>query len=230
MVDDRIDDERARRNSALDGLGKLIDGIVVQECVRHYDALTQEHQFTSKLAGAVERELAGTRIDGCSVDVSLQDTPDKGPGSLERKIGADLYISVVLQSDDEEHPVSKGILVQAKWDRTLSIDGPDTRRQLSDMLHRSRASHVWVYSRSGVVSIPAADFMQGKTAEHVTTPGQLIADGLKCTEGDQHIGRDLGKPLVQSLNEIIREIAARKALSLRVRFRRRRLRLTRGLR
>jgi hypothetical protein len=44
MSDDHVDDENVRRNYALDALGKLIDGIVVQECVRHYDALTQEHQ------------------------------------------------------------------------------------------------------------------------------------------------------------------------------------------
>jgi hypothetical protein len=215
MADGDVEDEETRRNRALDSLGQLIDGIVAQACLRHYDAETQEHQLTAKIADAIEREVGGSKIDGYTVGIAVQDMPDRGKGSEESITGADLYISVVLQSDEDEEPVSKGMLVQAKWDDTLSPESADTRRQLRNMLDRSRrASFVWVYSPTGAVSIPANDVLQGETQENATTPGQLIANGLKCTKGDARIGRDTDMPLVRSLNDMLQELSAKKGRSI----------------
>jgi hypothetical protein len=213
---DEIDERRRRR--VLKTISQMIDGIVAQECVRHYEADTQEHQLTAKIAGAIERKMGGAKIDGYTVGIAVQDFPDKGKGSKERKTGADLYISVVLYGDEE--PISKGMLVQAKWDDTFSPTANGMGEQLRRMLARTQAAHVWVYYPSGVISIPATDVMNGETEENATTAGQLIADGLRCTEGDPLIGRDTSKEIVRSLNEMLRELATDKAVGVTVRPRR----------
>jgi len=199
------------------GSANLIDGIVAQVCVRHYYAETQEHQLTAKIAGTIEWEMGGLQIDGYTVGIAVQDLSDRGRGSKERKTGADLYISVVL--DGDEQPISKGMLVQAKWDDTFSSTDADMGEQLKNMLDRTQASHVWVYYPSGAISIPAIDVMNGETERNATTAGQLIAGGLGCTEGDPSIGRDTSKEIVDSLNEMLRELAADKAVGVTVRSR-----------
>jgi hypothetical protein len=95
----------------------VIDGVVAQHCARHNPALTQEHQFTSGIAYAIERELERFPIAGLNVAVHAQEFPDRGPGSLEKSSGADLYVSIVRL--DGEAPISKGMLVQSKWDWTI---------------------------------------------------------------------------------------------------------------
>jgi hypothetical protein len=212
-VADEIDERR--RQGVLRTIGQLIDGIATQVCVRHYSADTQEHQLTAKIAGAIEREMSGLQIDGYTVGIAVQDFSDRGRGSKERKTGADLYISVVLDGDVE--PISKGMLVQAKWDHTFSPTAADMKEKLGNMLARTQASYVWVYHPSGVTSIPATGVMNGETGRNVTTAGQLIADGLECTEGDPRIGRDTSKEIVDSLNEMLSELAADKALGVTVR-------------
>jgi len=50
MADEPIED-------LFDRLAVLIDGVVAQQCAHHYHAHTQEHQFSSRLAQAIESEL-----------------------------------------------------------------------------------------------------------------------------------------------------------------------------
>lgn len=54
--------------------------------------------------------------------------------------------------------------------------------------------------------------LKGKKLAH-TSPSSnsgnlapLIANGLRCEEGDRRIGRDLTKPTISSLNEICRTL------------------------
>jgi hypothetical protein len=212
MTDDR---GGAQRRNALEIIGKMIDGIVAQVCVRHYDADTQEHQLTSKTAHAIETGLNGIHINGYTVGIAAQDLSDKGKGSKERKVGADLYISVVLYGD--EKPISKGMLVQAKWDDTFSPGATDMGTQLRHMLARTRAAHVWVYEPAEVISIPAIDVMKEEAHKNATTAGQLVANGLGCIEGDPQIGRDTSKELIRSLNDMLEELAADVAIDVTVR-------------
>jgi hypothetical protein len=207
------DERRLRR--ALEELSRRIDKIAAEVCARHYGADTQEHQLTAKIADAIEREMGGTKVDGYTVGIAVQDLPDKGRGSLERRVGADLYISLVLYG--EEEPISKGMLVQAKWDKTFSPGQHDVTDQLTSMLMRTEAAYVWVYHRFGVKSIPALDVMHGEIEENAGTAGQLIADGLACEEGDPLIGRDTSKALVPSLNQMLRELATNKGVAITVR-------------
>ncbi|MGX1110221.1 MULTISPECIES: hypothetical protein [Bradyrhizobium] len=112
MATKEEDEERQERAYRL--IGEIIDGIVAQTCARHYLAPTQEHQFTSKITALIERELHDMEVQGIHVKVHAQDFPDKGRGSWEKKSGADVYISLVV--DAPNYQVNKGMIVQSKWD------------------------------------------------------------------------------------------------------------------
>jgi len=199
----------------LDRLAVVIDGVVAQECAHHYHAHTQEHQFSSRLAQAIESELRHFPMPGLDIEVVTRDFPDRGRGSMEKRSGADLYISLVRF--DGEQPVSKGMLVQSKWDYALR-HGSERRRlrdQSRNMLARTDASYVWVYEEAGVAVVPAID--AASLARPILrwprrTIGELVAGGLRCTVGDRAIGRNLDQPLVTSLNTMLDQLSAETAL------------------
>src|SRR5258708_3197307 len=103
--------------------------------------------------------------------------------------------------------------------RYLFFNRCEYGRACENMLDRTQATHGWVYYPSGAISIPAIDVMNGETERNASRAGQLIAGGLGCTEGDASIGRDTSKEIVDSLNEMLRELAADKAVGVTVRSR-----------
>jgi hypothetical protein len=76
---------------------------------------TEEPELTSRLGEAIESELRHHPLEEgrMRVEVATQDIPSRGPGSLERKTGVDLYISIIREDTDET--VSKGIIIQSKY-------------------------------------------------------------------------------------------------------------------
>lgn len=206
---------------ALQRLSVIVDGVVAQQCARHYRALTQEHQLTSRLAQAIEDEIRRTPVDGARIEVEAREFPDHGPGSLEKKVGADLYVSIVRHDDDGS--VSKGMLVQSKWDSSLrrASERRTLREQARHMREQSReASYVWVYTPRGVAVVPAAiaerGFRGGRIFMEPRTVGELIADGVRCNAGDPGIGRSLDQPMVESLNAAMERMGVRAGLGLMV--------------
>jgi hypothetical protein len=204
--------------AALHRISLMVDGVVAQQCARHYSALTQEHQFTSGLARAIERELEDLPIiDGVRLEVLAQDFPDRGPHSLEKRSGSDLYISVVRRNGTEA--VSKGILAQAKWDHALGrpAERRKLRTQARRMLERSHESYTLVYEPTGIGVVPALAAVDNPllwpSIAVPTTVGQLVADGLRCTAGDPHIGRSLDLPPVEGLNAMLERLGTDTALS-----------------
>jgi hypothetical protein len=134
---------------------------------------------------------------------------------MEKHSGADLYISLVRR--DGETPVSKGMLVQAKWDHAMrhSSERRRLRDQARQMLERTDDSYIWVYERTGVAVIPTIAFPLSPGTPLLwprQTVGELLADGLKCTAGDRKIGRDLGQPLVSSLDTMLERLSAKSAI------------------
>jgi hypothetical protein len=69
------------REHALEMIEAHVDAIVEAVCKRHYEAPTQEHQLSAKLAEAIESELAGFKTRPFTMGVSVQDFPDNGRGS-----------------------------------------------------------------------------------------------------------------------------------------------------
>jgi hypothetical protein len=196
-----------RSEKALTMIAKRIDTVARAVCDRHYFAPTQEHQLSAKLAEAIERKLAGFKTRWFTMGVAVQDFPDKGRGSWERPTGADLYISIVRSDQDEDNTFSKGMLVQSKWDRTFFPDREELQQQCKRMLARSRSSHVWVFGPKDVLSFDAKDIVLSMPLQGQTV-GTQIAAGLRCHQGDVHIGRDTSKRLDRGLQDIMGVLAA----------------------
>jgi hypothetical protein len=207
-------------------VSQVISGVVAEACKRHYRAPTQEHQFTAKIAQALESELNGLKVRGLTI--YIQDFPDKGPGSWEKKSGADLYISIVYAPDEgpieyfDEEPdelsddhINKGILVQSKWDGELSSSKKKLDEQRGDMLNRTDEAYVWVYEPLGIAVVPA-DKMSAGRFDHTNaiTVGQLVTDSLRCTRGDPSLGRNLDLPVAQSMRRVMEELSINRAIAM----------------
>jgi hypothetical protein len=215
---------RVQREELYSTIQHTVDNIVSKVVQKHYEALTQEPQLTAKVAEAIELALDEINVGDLNAKVLVRDFPAQGPGALEGKVGADVYISTAVISEDGED-VSKGMLAQAKWDDTTT-DGK-LPQQIGKMLERTESSYVWVFGPHGILCTPATKYFDPEPPDTAQTVGSLIANGLRCREGDRHIGRDLTKPPGTSMNEIMQELGVYTALSFTVREGKRRLRFYR---
>jgi hypothetical protein len=204
-------EDRERRERAYRLVGEIVDGIVAQTCARHYLAPTQEHQFTSKITDRIESELDDLNVFGMNVKVHAQDFPDKGPGSWEKKSGADVYISVVV--DAPGYHINKGMTIQSKWDDSTDREG--LAEQVSKMKARTNSSYVWVYGPSSIMAVPSDDVHHGKLDLSNAMPvGKLITEALRCNEADPRLGRNLSLPIPQSLTAMMEQLSVPNGLSL----------------
>jgi hypothetical protein len=205
-----------REAELLQSIRETIDATVDEAYEGEYDGLTQESPLTADIAAAIRTELKHhpLEVDGLKVEVATRNVPDRGRGSIESKIGADLYVSVVRHVDGES--VSKGILIQAKWDKQVRSAGP----QINDMLALTEEAYVLVYRSNGPIVVPARGFSFSSpvtlTATRGLTLGTLLADGLKCNRGDELIGRPLVLNPKQGMDQMLRSLAAKRALALRM--------------
>jgi hypothetical protein len=212
------------RETVFAAIQERVDQAVSRVVEGHYDALTQEPQLTAKIAGAIEATLDEFDYGDLNIKIAVRDFPAQGPGALEGKVGADVYVSVAIIGEDRKD-VSKGMLAQAKWDYTTK--DAKLPGQIDKMMDRSESSYVWEFGPHRVTSFPAGDYFNPAPDSHGQTIGSLIANGLRCEEGDPGIGRDLTKPLITSLNEIMQDLGVNTALSFTVREGSRRLRFYR---
>jgi hypothetical protein len=151
-----------------------------------------------------------------TLEVHSADVPSLA-SSMEKDIGADLYISLVRR--DIYPPVSKGIIVHSKWDRTIN----DQRLpgQMGQMIDRTGDSYVWAYGPKSIACAKVVKTIHGPELLEVSSIGDLVADGLRCTVGDPGIGRDLSLPRGQAMRHKLRELQANTALSFTLTSRRR---------
>jgi hypothetical protein len=190
----------------------VVDHRVKQVLKDNYRAQTQEPALTASVAQAIMTELTHhpVVVDGLRLDVWLQNVPDRGANSMERRTGADLYISIVR--NDLTAPVSKGILVQSKWDHSLARDKKALRNQSRKMLRRSPDSYVWIYGEDDVFAVQAKRATYPKLPRNFLlgsmSVGDLIATGLRCEVGDPNIGIDLSLPRVDSVNAVLQRLSA----------------------
>jgi hypothetical protein len=195
-------------------LQERIDAIVQEMCQRHYDGPAQEHQLSSRLAQKLEDEIGLIVGEGTAISVTAHELPDRGRGAVEKAVGADLYVSVVRH--DIEPPVSKGLLVQSKWDRTLHTD-KNLRSQSNEIYRRTRTGGwVWVFGPHDIECVRTNrtrhEDLPRDLMDNSTSPGQLIADSLRCTEGDPAIGMPLDGSL--SVNEAFEKLKAAEMLQI----------------
>jgi len=162
---------------------------IIDETVKeHFGAITQEHQLTARLGQAIEQSLKSSDIYGHRITVISQDIPDKGRGSLEKKIGSDLFIGIRMQSN--ENDICKGIFIQSKWDKNSPPKEQERlRKQCQTMKNISdKGSFVWLYGEHGTRVIPAAEIANNKEINPLTLNAKNIRDFFDdifdCFSGD----------------------------------------------
>jgi hypothetical protein len=203
-----------------DLIAEAVRSTVDRTVRKHHGTLTQEPQLTSRIAEALEARLDGMVVLDHTVRVIAQEMPDRGSASLERPTGIDLYIGLEVLSDGPD--VSKGIIIQAKWEKHLA---PKQREELvgqcEKMLARSdKGSFVWLYGPAGASVIPASEVVAyGNTsADQITSEnvGQLFGHMLDCVSGD----RNLVIPGIfddrQALSEMLEELRIRNAVAISI--------------
>jgi len=205
MVD--LTDEERR---LFDKLREIVDKVCARVHQEEYDTLTQEAPLTAILAAEIRNELRHHRVvvGRLSIDVMSRNVPDRGRHSMESINGADLYISLVRR----DKGISKGVLLQAKWEEELYDGDKRLRNQALRMQTRSAiGSFILVFGPRGIVAVPALratwprvpfDFL-----DEAISVGTLIADGLICTRGDHELGRDLDTPPPQGIDDVLRRIS-----------------------
>ncbi len=192
-----------------------VDEAVSSVVEDHYEGLTQEPQLTAKIALSIEQAIKATDVGDLNVEVAVRDFPAQGRGALEGIVGADVYISVAVIPEDRKD-VSKGMLAQAKWDKAAK--DPKLPDQIGKMMGRSKSSsYVWVYDPNGVTCYPAGEYLNPGHGGGGRSVGSLIANGLRCEEGDHGIGRDLTKPLITSLREAMEDLGVSHGVALTIR-------------
>jgi hypothetical protein len=179
----------------------------------HYD-VTQEPAFTSRLAQEIESELRRHPINkgNLRLEVATQDLADRGRGALEKIVGAGLYISLARR--DLKPPVSKGMLMQAKWDVTAK--DRNLPSQMRDMMARSDDAYVWFYGSADVICAKASDVLNAGLPIRSVSVGELIVSGLRCSAGDRSMGRDLNLPRAQAMRNQLSALRTPNGLSFAI--------------
>lgn len=203
------------RDLIAEAIRSVIDDLVKE----HFDALTQEHQLTSRICGALEAKLRRTYFMDYRVQVVAQEIPDKGPGTLEKRSGVDLYIGIQIDDGD---PVSKGFFVQAKWKESgrTAKEQKSLVEQCEKISARTDAGYLWMYGAGGVDVVPAAE-----VAAHSGTPPEQLASRkinevlqqvLDCFEGDRRYGLPQGVPMRKALGAMLEEFGAAQGVAIEV--------------
>src|SRR4051812_15608253 len=94
--------DSVNRRLIMDTLGETIDELVSDLYFDAIDApsVVQEPEITSRICQRVEDRLDGQRVGDYVFRVIAQSMPDRGPRSLEKLTGADLFLSVSLDGPD----------------------------------------------------------------------------------------------------------------------------------
>jgi hypothetical protein len=201
----------------LQQLTERVNAVVDPIAIESYQLDRHEEFTTSRLAQAIVSAARNAPIS--APGLALEVHAEEFRPTDEKKTGADIYISVVRR--DLEIARSKGLLVQAKRRRSLLRDEESRRlgNQSKRMYRRSHDSYVWIYERDEVVCTKAPRSSR-PTLTRITNPmsvGELIADGLRCSLGDEDIGRDASAPLLDGVLDVMQRLSVPRGLDFTVR-------------
>lgn len=207
------------RDLVAQALQSAIDPVVR----RHWPRLTQEHQLTSRIAESIEGHLNGAVFLDHTITVIVQEMPDKGPGSLEKKTGVDLYFAVKVEGDHTNF--EKGFFVQSKWDGLMTPKERERLGEQCEAMHwKSKiGSFVWLYGDTGTAVIPAGELLQDPSVN----PGELtsrnlnefFSDVMDCTSGDRQLVMPGVFKNVDALNVMLREFGVATGVAVTIRKR-----------
>lgn len=205
---------------------------VCEQVFADYEEIAgREEEITAQLRGEINRRLLsnvarrlqGVDIRGCTVRVATLKKRQ------ENKVGADLV--GVIELTHGAKTVSKAFLAQAKvgsiftsdrGERFVRSSNAKLLSQCRAMLKLSSDSFVFVYSKDGVVSIPAFQVVLGNTNTIDTASypyhsfGRFIEEFVKCFIGDHLISPVALR--TTSLEEYAARLHAKAALVIRVKL------------
>jgi hypothetical protein len=203
-------DQDARTQIA-EALGEEVDSVVRD----HYPSLSQEPAITSRVGQRLEDQLDGRPVGDYRLRVITQDFPDRGQGAWEKRIGADLFLSVSLEGPDG---FDKGLIVQTKLDRRL--DRLELQDQVAKMRRHTPSSYVWIYTDNGVAVVSAHEVerMQSNSLAGLYTRSATGFFGriLDCYAGSRRLGVP---PVVNRravLTQRLLELRARRGLDVAI--------------
>ncbi len=156
--------------------GTAVVQSAIAEITRQFSRLAKEERVTGALQYDLNR-FGVIEHDGWQLTIILQDFTEK---PKEKTTGADIGIIVDLKHADRQ--VSKGLWAQAKQadavpDEPLTL--PDLKKQIADMLERTREAYGIVYTPNGV------DLFRGWESQQTTTLSEVIGDLAACRRGDR---------------------------------------------
>ncbi|MEW9806425.1 hypothetical protein [Mesorhizobium marinum] len=210
---------KENRRQIMERIGKAIDELVTDLYSERIDGISavQEAEITSRLCQRLEDQLDNSRVGDYVFRVIAQSLPDRGPKSMERVIGADLFLSVSLEGHDG---FDKGIFIQAKYDRNLD------RGELKDACRRmrqvagSKGAYVWIYEADGVrvVSSHQVSQMRHNTLADVVPRSATGFFGriLDCYAGNRSWGIPNGSDRREAVATRLRETRANNLLDIKL--------------
>ena len=141
--------DRQSRREISKKLGESVDQLTSDLYSEIVDGVStiQEAEISSRLCQRLEDKLDGMQAGDYTFNVIAQSVPDRGPKSMEKLFGADIFLSVSLDGPDG---FDKGIFIQAKYDR--NINKPELLDAVKKMknIAGKRGSYVWIYTPEGV--------------------------------------------------------------------------------
>lgn len=159
------------------------------------NAVSDEDDFTSRLAHSIEASLNGQTVNGLKFRVTTRRLRWRGSHAEEPRAGADLILVVSLHTPEAQF--SKGYLIQAKIEDDTasapltSLPASEHRRlgsQCEKMLDVTGESYVWVDRPDGIAvlrAIAVAGSGPSVAAELQHRPFRSFwRDALECWNGD----------------------------------------------
>lgn len=129
-------------------LGEAIDQLTTDLYSNVVDGVSaiQEPEISSRLCQRLEDRLDGTRAGDYVFRVIAQSVPDRGRNSMEKLLGADIFLSISLEGAGG---FDKGIFIQAKYDRNIDRDDIQSAVKKMKKTAGNNGAYVWVYTPSG---------------------------------------------------------------------------------
>ena len=209
--------DRQNRRLIMDALGRAVDDLVrdLYSMPVGGPSIVQEPEITSRVCQRVEDQLDGQRIGDYIFRVRAQSMPDRGPRSLERITGADLFLSLSLDGPDG---FDKGLFVQAKYDRNVD------RGELLDACRRmerqagAKGCYVWIYGQDGVKVFSPYQIrrMRGNTLDGLQPRSMAGLTGriLDCYAGSRAWGIAMGPNRREAIRARLREVRSDNTLDV----------------
>ncbi|MGH2341030.1 hypothetical protein ACRC7T_06050 [Segnochrobactraceae bacterium EtOH-i3] len=140
-------DQNDKDQNDKDQISQMVGRSIDDTAKEFYFTVSQEASITSRIGSSIERSLNGKTVGKYSVNITTLDIPDRGRNSIEKKIGADLIMSVSVTGAVE---FDKLILIQAKFERKINKSDMLSACNRMEGAIGEKGGYIWLYGENGV--------------------------------------------------------------------------------